>query len=147
VFEDVLVVLDGRGVSERIIGWVGRLCRESGARVHLLVVREPEVGVWAGARPVAFGAQLEDAARLQSLAYLQTVARRLEDAGLQIVPEVRFGAPSHVVMDVIRESRAKLVALAVDADERHPLGTLARELLRRAPIPVLVARARDQRAA
>jgi nucleotide-binding universal stress UspA family protein len=148
-FENVLVVLDGRAVSEPIVGWVRRLCRVSGGRVRLLVVRSPEKNLWAGSRQVAFAAQLEDATRLESLACLRGVATRLEGTGIRVVPEVRFGSPVDVVMDAARDSGARLVALAsvprTDGDD--PLARLARDLLHRAPIPVLVARARDQRAA
>jgi nucleotide-binding universal stress UspA family protein len=149
MFEDVLVVLDGQTVSERIVGWVRRLCSTSRARVRLLVVRSPERTVWVGAQPVAFASQLEDAARLESLAYLSGVAARLERAGLRVAPEVRFGSPIDGVLGAARDSGAGLVALTASgrAGERDPLGHLARELLRRARIPVLVARARDQRAA
>jgi nucleotide-binding universal stress UspA family protein len=149
MFENILVVLDGRAVSEPIVGWVRRLCRASGGRVRLLVVRSPEKNLWAGSRQVAFGAQVEDATRLESLAYLHGVATRLEGTGLHVAPEVRFGAPIDAVMDAVRDSGARLVALAsvprTDGDD--PLARLARDLLHRAPIPVLVARARDQRAA
>jgi nucleotide-binding universal stress UspA family protein len=149
MFETVLVVLDGRAVSERIIGWVRRLCRGSSGRVHLLIVGNPERTVWAGARPVAFGSQLEDATRLQGLAYLRGIAARLEGTGIRVAPEVRFGPPTEVVLGAIQDSGAKVVALAASGriDEVDPLGRLAVELLHRAPIPVLVARARDQRAA
>jgi nucleotide-binding universal stress UspA family protein len=149
MFEDVLVVLDGRAVSERILGWVRRLCRTSCARVHLLIVRSPEQTVWVAGRPVAFGSQLEDASRLESLAYLRGVTARLERAGIRVTPEVRFGSPIDAVLGAARDSGAKLVALAASgrADGGDALGRLARELLRRMPIPVLVARVRDQRAA
>jgi nucleotide-binding universal stress UspA family protein len=149
MFEAVLVVLDGRAMSERIVGWIRRLCRTSCTRIHLLIVRSPEFTVWAGTHPVAFGSQLEDAARLESLAYLRGVAARLEGTGLRVAPEVRFGSPLEGVLGAVRDSGAGLVALAASGRVAggDPLGRLARELCRRAAIPVLVARARDQRAA
>jgi len=112
-------------------------------------VREVEGTVWAGTRPVAFASQLEDAARLEGLAYLDGVAGRLEGSGIQVSSDVRFGPSIATVLDVARDSRAQLVALAAsgDAGRRDALGRLARQLLHRAPIAVLVARARDQRAA
>ena len=92
MLENVLVVLDGRSLSERIVGWVRRLCRRSDGRVHLLIVREPERTVWAGARPVAFASQLEESTRMEGLTYLGGVAARLERAGVPVATEVRFGA-------------------------------------------------------
>jgi len=149
MFEDVLVVLDGRAPAERIVGWIRRLSRASGARVHLLAVREIESGVWRGTRPVAFASQLEDTVRLECLAYLEGIATRLENAGIQVSTNVRFGSSIDAVLDEARESRAKLVAVAAPWREarRDALDRLARELLHRAPMAVLVARARDQRAA
>ena len=47
---DVLVVLDGRVESERVVGWVVRLCRGRRASARLLVVQRPERGVSAIAR-------------------------------------------------------------------------------------------------
>ena len=111
-------------------------------------MRSPERNLWAGSRQVAFGAQLEDATRLESLTYLQGVAARLEGTGIRVALETRFGSPIDAVLKALRDSGATLVALAsrprADGD---PLARLARELLHRAPIPVLVARVRDQRAA
>jgi hypothetical protein len=148
MFEDLLVVLDGRASGERIVGWIRRLCGLSRARVRLLVVRSVEGTVWRGAHPVAFASQLEDAARLESLAYLEGIAASLESPGIRVSAEVRFGSLVDVVLEVARSSGAKLVALAAGrAPRRDPLDRIARELLHRAPIAVLVARARDQRAA
>ncbi len=149
MLENVLVVLDGRSLSERIVGRVRRLCRRSAGRVHLLVVRDPERTVWAGARPVAFASQLEESTRLEALTYLEGGAARLERAGVPVATEVRFGAPVEAVLAAARDSSATLVALATPGGVggSDPLGRLARELLRRAPVPVLIARARDQRAA
>lgn len=148
-FDEVLVVLDGRATSERIVGWVRRLCGRSGARVRLLVVRSPEQTVCVGARPVAFGSQLEDAIRLEALAYLRGVAGPLEESGIATTSEVRFGAAIDAVLGAARDSGATLLALAtpVQADASGSMGRLARGLLDRAPIPVLVARLRHQRAA
>src|SRR5262249_23967905 len=149
MFEDLLVVLDGREDTERIVGWIGRLCRASGAQARLLVVRELEGTVWRGAPPLAFASQLEDSARLESLAYLEGVATRLETAGIRGSAEVRFGPPVDGVVDAARESGATLVALTAPgrAGRRGAMDRLAHELLHRAPMAVLVARARDQRAA
>src|SRR5262245_16252363 len=146
---DVLVVLDGRAQSERVVGWVGRLCRGKRVSVRLLMVRRPERGVWAGERVVAFASQLEDAVRLESLAYLHGIAARLEERGIRATPEVRFGTPTETVLAAVRASGVELVALAasVQADVADAMGRLARELLRRSPIPVFVARTRGQRAA
>lgn len=149
MFEDLLVVLDGRTFGERIVGWIGRLCRTSRARVHLLIVRDVESTVWTGTRPVAFASQLEDSTRLECLAYLEGVAGHLETAGIRVSVEVRFGSPVDVVLDAARESGATLIALAAPGrvGRRGAMDRLARELVHRAPMAVLVARARDQRAA
>jgi len=149
MFEDLLVVLDGRATSERIVEWIRRLCRTSGSRVRLLVVRDVEGTVWSGAHPVAYASQLEDATRLECLAYLEGVAARLENAGIRVSAEVRFGRPVDAVLEAARDSEARIVALAEPGRGglRDAMDRLAHELLHRAPIAVLVARARDQRAA
>jgi nucleotide-binding universal stress UspA family protein len=149
MFEDLLVLLDGQASSELIVGWVRRLCRTSGARIRLLVVRNVEGTVWDGLRPVAFAAQLEDSVRLEGLAYLEGVAGPLENAGFRVSAEVRFGPPVDAVLDAVREAGESLVALAETGSPggRGAMDRLAHELIHRAPMAVLVARARDQRAA
>ena len=149
MFDNVLVVLDGRPSSERIVGWVRRFCRRSGGRVRLVAVRDPERTVWAEAQPVAFGSQLEDSTRLETEAYLRGVATRLARAGVSVEVEVRFGAPVESVLAAARDSGATVVALAAGArtDGGDRRGQLARALLARAPIPVLLSGSCGQRAA
>ena len=98
---------------------------------------------------MAFASQLEDAARLESLAYLGGIATRLENSGIRVSTEMRFGSPIDAVLDEAHQWRAKLVALAEPGREggRDAMDRLARELVQRAPMAVLIARARDQRAA
>ena len=148
MFEDVLVVLDGRASGERIVGWMRRLCRASRARVRLLVVRDVEGTVWRDARPLAFASQLEDAVRLECLAYLEGIAARLQTSGIRVSTDVRFGSPVASVLDAARESGARLVALAAPGrrGRQDAMDRLARELLHRAPMAVLIGRSRDQRA-
>jgi nucleotide-binding universal stress UspA family protein len=147
-FAEVLVVLDGEASAERVVGWVRRLCRRGGARVRLLAVRSPAQNVGPFHRPVAFASQIEDAARLESLAYLESVGARLEDCGIPTTAEVRFGEPLAVVLRAVRDSGAGLLAIAEPGRaDRGATARLARELVHRASIPVLVARACPQRAA
>lgn len=147
----ILVALDGSPPGERIVPWVRLLARGSGSVVRLLTVcrpvREP---IMARGRAVAYVDQLEDRARGHALAYLQGLAARLQEDGIPAAVEVRFGDPVETILTVARDSAVDLIAMGTRGTRglgRVLSPSVTRAILTRAPLPVLVARLRGQRAA
>jgi nucleotide-binding universal stress UspA family protein len=150
MYRRVLVALDGSEPSERIVTWVRRLLGGSGATVHLLTVRPPESALTDGVRTLAYVDQREDVARAEALDALRPIASRLAAEGFVVVPHVRFGAPAAAVLAAARDLDVGLIALAtrgIAGIRRLWTKSVAREVLRGASVPVLVARRSAQRAA
>jgi nucleotide-binding universal stress UspA family protein len=151
MFNRILVPLDGTPSGERVVPWVRLLARGSGSAVHLLTVCRPVLEpITTRGRTIAHVDQLEDRARGHAHACLQALAARLQDDGIPATVEVRFGDPVETILAVARDSAVELIAMATrgTAGLRHLLSpSVTRAVLKRASIPVLVARIHDQRAA
>ena len=143
MYDRVLVALDGSEPSERIVRWLSRVLGGAGATIHLLTVRPPAQALAYEGRTITYVDQAEDMARAQALDALRPVASRLAEDGFVVVPEVRFGEPAPTVLAAARELEVDLIALAsrgIGGVRRLWTKSVARRLLREAPVPVLVAR-------
>lgn len=150
MYERVLVALDGTEPSERIVPWVRRVLGGGGGALYLLTVKPPAQAIASEGRIVVYVDQAEDAARRQALDALLPVAARLAEDGYEVVPMVRFGAPAQTLLTAARDLDVDLIALAsrgLGGLRRLWTRSVARKVLRDAPVPVLVARRSGQRAA
>jgi nucleotide-binding universal stress UspA family protein len=150
MYTHILVPLDGTPRAERILPWLRPILLESRGVFRLLVVLRPGETVTDGKRVVAYAHQLDDAARADAAAYLRRLAAPLLADGIPVAVEVRFGYPVQTILATVAECGADLLALAAPWNGRWgawgATGSVAR-LLRRAPVPVLMARRGGQRAA
>jgi nucleotide-binding universal stress UspA family protein len=110
---------------------VRALTRGTDARVHLLMVTRPARAVRQGETLVAFVDQLEDGERHGALFYLERVAGELRDEGLAVEVHARTGRPLEVAWATADALKADLVVLS--------LTDIPTEVLRSAPVPVLMA--------
>lgn len=150
MYTRILVALDGSTQSERIIPWVRRLALSARACVHLVRVHPPVKAVVADGRTVAYADQVEAQARTEALEHLRTVGTRLEEDGIRMAMEVRFGDAAEVILATARDTGADLIALATAGGQgigRWKTKSVTEAVLRRAPVPVLIVRPHDQRAA
>lgn len=121
----VFVPLDGSKEAESVLPALMPLFRTRPAEVVLLGVSE---GGWE-----------EEAAR----AYLAEVRRKLMLEGIPPVSRVEQGAPADTILEVAREERADLIAMATHGRSglrRIFLGSVTEQVLRRTPLPMIVAR-------
>jgi nucleotide-binding universal stress UspA family protein len=150
MYERVLVALDGSEPSERIVAWLRRVLGGAGATLYLLTVKPPAKALVHEGRTVVYVDQAEEVARLEALGSLQPVVSRLVEDGFEVVPAVRFGAPARTVLAAARELDVDLIALAsrgIRGIRQLWTRSVAREVLRKSSVPVLVARRSGQRAA
>jgi nucleotide-binding universal stress UspA family protein len=150
MYRHILVALDGHRQSERILGWVRPLAQESEARVQLLMVYAPMQTVIMGRRIIGYGHQLEDQADMAARAYLRAIALRLRKDRIAVAWEVQRGDQVDTILDVARCTGVDLIAIATRGAvgmRRLTHRSVTAEVLRRAPVPVLLGRYRDQRAA
>jgi nucleotide-binding universal stress UspA family protein len=151
MYRHVLIVLDGDPASERVLPWVRRIALAPGGVVRLLAAFPPaRHSVVVGPRTIAYVDQVEAAARAAALAYLRAVAARLREDGREVVVEARVGRLVVAALEVAREQKPDLIALAL----REPAGLrrlwargTVDEILGASPAPVLVVRPAGQRAA
>jgi nucleotide-binding universal stress UspA family protein len=141
----VLVPLDGSPVAEAIIPFVLRIARPLGLEIALLrVVPRIPPQVIEGRRAVV----LDPVERLSQEAdeYLRTVADRLSGDGLCVLRSVRVGDAETEILAGARECQADLIAMTThgrNALARLFFGTVAEAVLRRAHVPVFIARATE----
>lgn len=120
----ILVPLDGSELAERITLETARLAREEGASLLLV-------------RVVATPGELAAAGR-----DLEAFRACLAGKGVTASARVVQGDPVTAICSLAGETGASLVALAThgrEGVERLARGSVAEEVLRRSPVPVLVA--------
>lgn len=136
---NVLVPLDGSRLAEQALGPAAELARLLLAPCTLLRVLEP-FGLAAGPAPP------EEVRCAAAGAYLETVADRLRGHGLPVQTQVAAdGHPARAILSEARARQGTVIALATHGRSgisRVVLGSVADQMLRAAPGPVLVYRPR-----
>lgn len=140
--EHILVALDGSDMAEKALPAAADLARASGADLTLLHV----VSSTATMGPRLFPIMPDDVvtAMEKADAYLDEVAERLRDQGLEVDVQVaEHEVPSHAIVEVARRLGADLIAMATHGYgglRRALLGSVADKVLRSSPLPVLLVR-------
>jgi nucleotide-binding universal stress UspA family protein len=149
MFRRVLVALDREPASERILSWVRRLLAPPRAEVRLVAVIPIARAVVVDGRALAYVDQREDAECRASDFRLAVLAGRLREDGLAASTETRVGDPVEAVLAATRAWRADAIALAAAAAGgwRWLARDVTDDIVRRSPVPVLVARRSGQRLA
>jgi nucleotide-binding universal stress UspA family protein len=141
VFACILVPLDGSTVAEAILPQVTELATLHGAEVVLLRV----------ALAHAFRGTDQTDAQVQAVqeaeAYLAGVVERLLASGIKAQSVVRYGHAAEEILDHAETGDVDLIAMSTHGRSgvrRWMLGSVAEKVLRAAPVPVLLVRARVQ---
>lgn len=132
----LLVPLDGSFTAEAVLLQVRRFLHRRDARVVLVRVVP---------RPTSRGAvSVMKADHKAAREYLAGIRKRLEGWGIRVRAVVRMGDPAREILRTAAEERSTLLALTthgLKGFRRAPFGRVARELLRRTRLPVLLTRA------
>jgi nucleotide-binding universal stress UspA family protein len=155
MYERILVPLDGSEFAEQVLPYAEALAEKFGSQVILLTVVVPTspaivptpIGLPV-AQPIspytaeALSEAMEDMQQ-ESEQYLQAVAKRLKDQGMHVDHEVVEGWPADVIVERSKEAGASLIAMTTHGRGglgRLVMGSVADEVLRKAPCPVLLVR-------
>jgi len=135
VIERIVVPLDGSLTAEAILPQVRRVLYRNDSEVILVraVVPPPVENALLVAEPL-LGAARE---------YLLGQKERLEKAGVRVKHVVRIGSPVGVILDVVAEEKATMIALATHGStgvKRFLFGSVAEQVIRKTPVPVLLLR-------
>ncbi len=140
----ILVPLDGSPLAEAALPGILALAKRHGAELVLLRVAHA---------PALPGPSLVDAqvsVVQEAEAYLAEVLRRLAAEGVPASSAVRYGGTPEEILDDIRVRRPDLVAMSTHGRTGLThllLGSVAEQVLRASPVPVLLFPARALRAA
>jgi nucleotide-binding universal stress UspA family protein len=132
----IVVALDGSDRSEAILPDVERLALKLDAEVHVIRVAQIVIAAGMGEVPVALPPE-------DPMPYLKGVVRRLEAAGLKATAVALEGGSAEAILRYVEEASASLLCMATHGRSgltRLMLGSVAEEVLRKAPCPVLLRR-------
>jgi nucleotide-binding universal stress UspA family protein len=142
MFRSILIPLDGSPFAEQAIPLARAIARRAGARLdlvraHVLYALTQPAASWGPYDPV------QDAEwKQQEEAYLEGLAGRLTGVG-RVTCAVVSGLAADAVLERARARAADLIVMTTHGRgpvSRFFLGSVADELVRRAPAPVLLIR-------
>ena len=135
MIERIVVPLDGSLTAEAILPQVRRLLYRHDSEVILVRAVIPSM-----AENAIMVAEAELAA---ARGYMHGQMDRLEKGGVRTKIVVRIGSPVGVILDVVEEQGATMIALATHGAtglKRLLFGSVAEALVRKSPVPVLLVR-------
>lgn len=147
VYHTIVVPLDGSELAEGVLPHVAEIVSARGSRVYLLSIAplRGTAAAAAGVYPASAGTQ-EDRQHVEGalVAYLRSVAQKLEPAAADVRVGVRFGRPADDIIAFAGEVGADLIAMSTHGRSgirRWVFGSVADRVLSGAGCPVLLVRA------
>lgn len=143
MYECILLTLDRSPLAEQALPHAAALARACRARLELLSVVPLSDGDRAAGMSTPADGERQAA---ETRDYLAGMCGRLEDEGLQVQAEVRFGDVATEVLDHAEAIEADLIVMATHGRSglgRWVYGSVADHVLRHATIPVLLVRATE----
>ncbi len=146
MFRSILVPLDGSAFAEQALPLAVDVARRAGAalnlvQVHVLYALNEPAAAWLAFDPA------EDAAfKEQERAYLDAVGRRIADPRTPVATSLALGLEADGILEQIQARRADLIVMTTHGRgpvSRFFLGSVADEVVRRSPVPVLLLRPHD----
>lgn len=153
--QHILVPLDGSAIAEAVLPHAERFARLSGSSLTLLHVatelERSQTHFWVAAAPAELRQQWERAALTETHSYLAALASRLQASGLSVRTEVLAAedAAGAIVAFAQADPGLLLVAMATHGRGglgRWVVGSVAAQVVRAAPKPMLLVRACEDRA-
>jgi nucleotide-binding universal stress UspA family protein len=138
----LLVALDGSTLAESVLGPAAELAHATGGHMTLVRVVGPHVS--AGEMSALSGAGYADTSTAEAIRYLEQTAESIRGEGMTVATRVATGsAPALALARMVHQLGADLVAIATHGYggiARTALGSVADQLLRSSPVPILVMR-------
>jgi nucleotide-binding universal stress UspA family protein len=156
MYERILIPLDGSQVAEKILPYVEALADKFGSSVTLLRALTPldafitstaAVPIMGQAFPLYTAgdpAELAEAERAQATDYLGKIAKRLSKRGIKVKQAQPEGAAAEAIIEWARAPGTDLIAMTTHGRGglgRVVMGSVADEVIRNTPCPVLLVRA------
>lgn len=132
----IVVALDGSERSESILPEAARLARRLRAMVEVLRVAMPTVAAGAGEAPIVLPPE-------DPMPYLAPIVAALEKEGIPARAVALEGRASQQILAYLRENEGALLCMTTHGRSglaRIMLGSVAEEVVRETPCPVLLRR-------
>jgi nucleotide-binding universal stress UspA family protein len=132
----IVVALDGSERSESILPEAVHLARKLNAEIDVLRVAMPVVAATAGEAPIVIPPE-------DLMPYLQQVVGVLDRLGVKARPVALEGRAASSIVAYLRDSGASLLCMTTHGRSglaRILLGSVAEEVVHKAPCPVLLRR-------
>lgn len=143
MYHTILVPLDGSDLAEQVLPHVCALAACSEASVLLLRVPADPVYDYLTPDP-QLANELRHDVETGAQVYLDEVATRLSELGLSVTTKVAWGGPIHeTILDIARERGVDLIAMSTHGRSgiaRMVIGSVADQVVRHSPVPVLLVR-------
>jgi nucleotide-binding universal stress UspA family protein len=155
VYQRILVPHDGSTFAEQVLPYAVELAKLSGGTLAFLeVIEPPNPALFASESTTGIGAELtfevleeaEQAQREQGMHRLEALSRELGAQGIKATWAIEEGNPSEVIVRRAAAAGAEVIAMASHGRSgvvRAILGSVTDAVVRGAPCPVLVVRARE----
>jgi len=138
MYKRILIPLDGSALAEAVLPHVEGLAKSSAA--ELVLLRVAFAHMLPGADPIeAQVARVQEAEN-----YVADLAKRLQEKGVSAEAKVRYGDPAEEILDHAARDHIDLIAMSTHGRtglKRVVLGSVAENVLRSAPVPMLLVRA------
>jgi len=147
-YDDLLISTDGSDVADRAVDHAIAVAEHTGARLHVLNVAN--VSAMTADPEYSMPQQVLSSMEAAGEDAVEAVATRGEDAGLDVVTEVRRGIPAEAIVDYADEAGIDLVAMATSGHtglSRYLLGSTTEQVIRHCESPVLAVNASEEREA
>ena len=151
MYDRIAVALDGSPLAEQILPHVVALAEKFGSALILVRAVLPVEKVAALVEPAVAGVPVDptlieetiESEERDARTYLEHVANALRQRGISVQTEHPQGVAAEVIVDAARRAQANLIALTTHGRSglgRLIFGSVADEVLHKAPSPVLLVR-------
>jgi nucleotide-binding universal stress UspA family protein len=144
MFERIVIGLDGSEISERALRTGAQLARRLGVPLHLVRVADLAKVHWGATDAAEAYAELSGEMtreKEEARQYLGGIAQTLRGEGLAVTTDVRSGTAARELLEVVTPNDLLVVAShGRHGLERLLLGSVAEEVARKSPAPVLIVR-------
>jgi nucleotide-binding universal stress UspA family protein len=150
MYRSILVPLDGSSFGEQALPLALSIARRAGASIEVAHVHETLAPIFSRPLPGLEGAW-DNEIRANRSAYLGGVVKRLmSQPKVRIVPAFLEGAVVDAILARVASQKIDLIVMTTHghgAVARFWLGSVADELVRHSPVPILLVRPQEAKAA
>lgn len=149
-YAHIVVALDGSALAEQVLDHVEPLVEAFASKVTCVCAVEPinpgllaETSLPGGDVPLDQLYETQDEVRSEEAAYLAGIKERFARHDIEVECEAPLGRPAESITDVARTYGADLIAMTTHGRSglrRALLGSVADEVVRTAPCPVLLVK-------